>query len=130
MLFDQQNIFSDNQAITTSCASTNTINTGTTQDVGAGGNIPILVQVTEAFNNLSSLTVEIQTASNESFSTPVNLATVTIQKANLVQGYKTPVITLPMQTVQYIRIYYAVSGTPPTAGKITAGIVDGVQTNG
>ncbi|EAM8673217.1 hypothetical protein EI460_17480 [Salmonella enterica subsp. enterica] len=130
MLFDQQNIFSDNQTITNSAVSDNTIDTGTSKDIGAGADIPVLIQVTETFNNLTSLAVSIQAASSSSFNDGIDVATITIPKASLVQGYKASVITLPMHMKQYIRIHYVVTGTSPTTGKITAGIVDGVQTNG
>lgn len=130
MLLDQQNIFSDNQAITGSATSINTINTGTTKDIGAGADIPILIQVTEDFNNLTSLAVNIQTASDSNFTDGVDVAGVTIPKTSLVQGHKASIITLPMQMKQYIRLHYVVTGTSPTTGKITAGITGGVQTNG
>jgi len=58
------------------------------------------------------------------------LATVTVLAADLVAGYQSPVITLPQGCERYIRLNYTVTGTAPTTGKVTAGIVAGVQTNG
>ncbi|ECF1701255.1 hypothetical protein E1B77_09940 [Salmonella enterica subsp. enterica] len=132
MLFDQQNIFSDNQAIsnTGSTISTNTIDVGTASDMGACGDIPIAVVVTEAFNNLTSLAINIQTASSENFADGVDVATITVPKSALVQGYIGSIITLPMNLKRYIRLHYSVTGTAPTTGKVLAGICGGVQTNG
>ena len=58
------------------------------------------------------------------------LATVTVPLADLVAGYQIPVITLPKDVKRYVRLNYTVTGTAPTTGKVTAGIVAGVQTNG
>ena len=49
--------------------------------------------------------------------------------ADLKLGYQTPVITLPQKTERFLRLNYTVTGTAPTLGKVTAGIVAGVQTN-
>ena len=57
MLLDQQALFSAAQAITATAASTNVIDTGSNKDVGKYGDIPLLIQVVEGFNNLTSLTV-------------------------------------------------------------------------
>ncbi len=129
MLLDQQAIFSAAQAITATAASTNTIDTGSSKDSGKGGDVPLLIQVVEAFNNLTSLTVTVQTDDNTAFSSPADVLSLVVPVASLTVGYKTPVITLPMKMERYIRLNYTVTGTAPTTGKVTAGIVDGVQTN-
>ncbi|ENT4334822.1 hypothetical protein HV234_07285 [Klebsiella grimontii] len=129
MLLDQQALFSAAQAITATAASTNVIDTGSNKDVGKYGDIPLLIQVVEAFNNLTSLTVTVQTDDNSAFSSAADVLTMTIPLASLVLGYKSPVITLPMKMERYIRLNYTVTGTAPTTGKVTAGITGGVQTN-
>lgn len=129
MLLDQQALFSAAQAITATAASTNVIDTGSNKDVGKYGDIPLLIQVVEAFNNLTSLTVTVQTDDNSAFSSAADVLTMTIPLASLVLGYKSPVITLPMKMERYIRLNYTVTGTAPTIGKVTAGITGGVQTN-
>lgn len=130
MLLDAKLLMSDKQAITATAASTDVIDRGDTKDVGKAGDIPLLIQVTETFNNLTSLAVAIQTADNSAFSSPKTLATVTVPVADLKAGYQTPVITLPKGVQRYLRINYTVTGDAPTTGRITAGIVAGVQTNG
>lgn len=129
MLLDQQALFSAAQAITASAASTNVIDTGSNKDVGKYGDIPLLIQVVEGFNNLTSLAVTVQTDDNAAFSSPTDVLAMTIPVASLVMGYKSPVITLPMKMERYIRLNYTVTGTAPTTGKVTAGITGGVQTN-
>ncbi|MBH1949222.1 hypothetical protein FCG26_00585 [Klebsiella pneumoniae] len=129
MLFDQQALFSAAQAITATAASTNVIDTGSNKDVGKYGDIPLLIQVVEGFNNLTSLTVTVQTDDNSAFSSAADVLSMTIPLASLVLGYKSPVITLPMKMERYIRLNYTVTGTAPTTGKVTAGITGGVQTN-
>ncbi|CAM7491194.1 Bbp16 family capsid cement protein [Klebsiella quasipneumoniae] len=129
MLLDQQALFSAAQAITATAASTNVIDTGSNKDVGKYGDIPLLMQVVEGFNNLTSLTVTVQTDDNSAFSSAADVLSMTIPLASLVLGYKSPVITLPMKMERYIRLNYTVTGTAPTTGKVTAGITGGVQTN-
>ena len=129
MLLDQQALFSAAQAITATAASTNVIDTGSNKDVGKYGDIPLLIQVVEGFNNLTSLTVPVQPDDNSAFSSAADVLSMTIPLASLVLGYKSPVITLPMKMERYIRLNYTVTGTAPTTGKVTAGITGGVQTN-
>lgn len=129
MLLDQQALFSAAQAITATAASTNVIDTGSNKDVGKYGDIPLLIQVVEGFNNLTSLTVTVQTDDNSAFSSAADVLSMTIPLASLVLGYKSPVITLPMKMERYIRLNYTVTGTAPTTGKVTAGITGGEQTN-
>ncbi|HCQ8627385.1 TPA: hypothetical protein OME93_001351 [Klebsiella pneumoniae] len=129
MLLDQQALFSAAQAITATAASTNVIDTGSNKDVGKYGDIPLLIQVVEGFNNLTSLTVTVQTDDNSAFSSAADVLSMTNPLASLVLGYKSPVITLPMKMERYIRLNYTVTGTAPTTGKVTAGITGGVQTN-
>lgn len=129
MLFDAKLLMSSAQAIVATAVSTDTIDRGDTKDVGRGGDIPILVQVVEAFNTLTSLTIELQTDDNSAFSTPRSLFSVVVPLADLKLGYQVPVITLPQKTERFLRMNYTVTGTVPTLGKVTAGVVAGVQTN-
>ena len=117
MLLDQQALFSAAQAITATAASTNVIDTGSNKDIGKYGDIPLLIQVVEGFNNLTSLTVTVQTDDNSAFSSAADVLSMTIPLASLVLGYKSPVITLPMKMERYIRLNYTVTGTAPTTGK-------------
>lgn len=139
MILSNQQIFSDGQAITADAASTNTIDLGATgtppfddaalvRDIGKGEPIPILIQVTEAFDNLTNLKISLQVDDNTSFSSATEVASETILLADLVAGKTTNMQCIPKGTNErYMRLYYDVTGTAPTAGKITAAITKGNQ---
>ena len=95
MIFSVQQLFSDAQAITATAVSSNVIDTGVrgtpygaaaalVGDLGPGHKIPVLVQVTEDFNNLTSLKIAIETGSTASLGTEV--VSQTIALADLVAG--------------------------------------------
>src|SRR4051812_10861435 len=126
-ILDRQNLFSSDQALTASANSTDIIDLGS-RDVGAGEPDTVLVQVTEAFNNLTSLTVALQTSSTEAFSVPVQLTAATVALASLTAGAKFSIGAVPRGVLRYLRLAYTVTGSAPSTGKITAGVgVDGVH---
>lgn len=123
MILDEQALFSDEQAITTTAPSTNTIKTN--GDISKGTPVEVLVKVTTAFTGLTSLKVGVETSDAENFGTATTLVeTPAILTADLVKGYEFPLKFLPKGIKKYLRLKYTVVGTA-TAGKITAGIVDG-----
>lgn len=126
MLYDLENIFSNNQAVTADAASTNVIKitNGQLKEVAFGTPIPLRIQVTEDFATLTSLEIKVQTATDAAFTTPVTLATTgAVAAASLVAGYVAPINFIPKGNLGYLRLYYDVTGSNATAGKITAGIV-------
>lgn len=137
MLFSQQQLFSDHQAITADAASTNILDTlaaGTPyaaaaaveKNLGKGTPIPISVRVTEAFNTLTSLNIRLEVDDNSSFSSAKVVRTVNVLLADLVVGKDIDFRYIPKGTDErYIRLYYDVVGTNPTLGKIHAGVVAG-----
>jgi hypothetical protein len=142
MIFDQQNLFSDGQAITATAASTNYIDLGATgtvpgadsavvRDIGKGTPIPLRIQITEAFNNLTSLTVALQVDDNTSFSSPTTVESEVVALADLTLGAVVNAIKYipPGVDERYVRLNYTVTGTAPTAGKVTAGVVAAHQEN-
>lgn len=136
MIFDQQTLLSDQQAVTASAASTNVIDlgpiaSGVARDIGKGQPIPLRIQVTEAFNNLTSLAFALQVDDNEAFASPKTVWTTTVVLADLKAGK----VIIPEYVARgtderYMRLYYTVTGTAPGTGKITAGVVLGAQSNG
>lgn len=142
MIFSKNLLFSDDQEVTASAASTNIVDLGATgtvlnapndlkRDIGKGTPVPILIQVTEDFANLTSLTVSVQVSVDEAFTSPITvLSSPAVAVADLVAGYKFPIIHVPLTSNErYIRVYYTVEGSNANAGAVTAGIVAGVQTN-
>lgn len=142
MIFDRTLLFSNAQAITASAASTDVVDLGATgtvygaaaalaRDVGKGQGIPIDIQVVEAFNNLTSLTIAVECDDNSSFSSAKVVMSTTIALAGLTVGRVASIVAVPPGiNERYMRINYTVTGTAPSTGKVTAGIVAGVQTNG
>jgi hypothetical protein len=134
MIFDKQNLLSEDQAITADAASTNVIDLGANsskiQTLIERGLAKVYAQVTVAFNTLTSLDFILQTDTDEAFGSAVVLSTVNVLLADLVAGKKVDFGPLPTNTERYIRLYYNVVGTDPTTGKIFAGMVLDVQTNG
>ena len=133
-ILSAQEIYSDQQAITATAASTNVIDFGTpgtwvhattpiVDDKGVSM-ICLGIQVTEDFDALTSMDITFETDDNASFSSTKVIYTENILLADLVAGKKTAVRTIPFNTLeQYTRVNYTVNGTNPTVGKITAGII-------
>lgn len=140
MIFDQTLLFSSAQAITADAPSTNILDLGATgtvygaaaalsRDVGRSDDVALLVQIVENFNNLTSMDIVIQTDDNVGFSSPRDVLRQTLTLAQLTAGRTSGIIRLPPGVSErYLRIYYDITGTAPTTGKVTAGIVAAVQT--
>lgn len=131
MILDRQTLMSDRQAITATAGSTDQIDlspraTGLIRDIGAGKGIPLFVQVVETFNNLTSLTVSVQTDEDPAFGSPKTVAvSPAIPLASLVAGFSFPQLVdhIPRGSDErYMRLLYTVAGTAPTTGRITAGV--------
>lgn len=139
MVFDQLSLLSDAQAITGSAVSTNVYDLGAPgiaaynsvqlkRNLGKGMDTPFLIQVVEDFNLLTSLQVIVQSDDNSAFSSAKNVMSVTVPLADLKAGFIFPIDRLPRSiTEQFIRLSYVVSGSAPSAGKITAGAVAAVD---
>lgn len=143
MILDNTLVLSDSQAITADAGSTNVIDLGApgtaygapaalAYDVGKGTDIEIIVHVTEAFNNLTSLQVQMQVDDNAAFSSAAVVAMgPVILLASLTLGAR---INWPSRLPEgvnerYFRLFYDITGTAPSTGKITAAIVAAKQTN-
>lgn len=139
MIFDKQTLLSDAQAITVTAASTNVIDlgpikTGQVRDIGKGKQIPLRIQVTEAFTagGAATLTVALQVDNDEAFGSPTTVWTSpALALATLIAGYVViPEYITRRTDERYMRLNYTVATGPMTAGKITAGVTMGNQSNG
>lgn len=144
MILDRTELFSDRQAVTATTASTNVWDTGAPgtsyghaqplrRDMGKGSEISLAIRVVQSFNNLTSLQVAYQVADDAAFSQ--NLTTVNLGPAYTLaqlQAGATHILpdSIPVGADRrYHRLLYTVTGTAPTLGQITAGVVAANQTN-
>lgn len=121
-MIDKNLIYSEDQAITADAESTNVVKHGNI-GVGRGQKMNLIIQVTEDFATLTSLTIKLQQDADAAFSDAVDVVSKSILLADLVAGAQfnlgEPEITTP-ETEIYSRMYYDVVGSNPTAGKINA----------
>lgn len=143
-IIDNTLVFSDHQAITGDERSDNIIDlhaTGTpinsdtalTYDPGKGCPIEILVQVTEDFNNLTSLNVAVHCDNDVAFGSATIIAkSGEIALADLVAGHRFafPAMIPEGAGERYLSLYFDTTGSAPSTGKIFASIVAARQTNG
>lgn len=143
MILDSTLQFSNAQAITATAASTNLVDLGATgtvfgaaaaivRDPALGVQVPLAIRVVETFNNLTSLTISVETDDNAAFSTAATVYTSPAYTlAQVATGAKLLLPDwLPAGTNErYVRLKYTVAGTNPTTGKITAAVSMGNQTN-
>lgn len=130
MIIDKFLQVSDDQAVTTTAASTDVIDFGQTNP-NTGNNFPtyMVITVSEDVDAAGDATVNFQlqdSADNASFDTLE--ATSAIGKAELVAG-KQIVIPMPVEHRRYVRVNYVVGTGPLTAGKFSAQVVAGYQLN-
>ena len=131
--------FSDEQAITATAASTNTVDlkspgtpAGWSQavdrgELANGQAIPLFIRVMETFTNLTSLRIDVENDDNESFTSPgIVGSTGLLSLAQLVVGARLhPALHLGAPE-RYLRMKYTVAGVAPDAGKISA-YIDSAQ---
>lgn len=144
MIIDAQTLFtgtaaSPAQTITATAASTNIYDNGAYQgtvtsggvDIGPGNPLYIFGVVTAAFDNLTSLDVAVQTATDSAFTTPITISTKNYLLAKLTAGAGLAISPLAGITgsKRFLRLYFTVNGTAPDTGAIEAGIVDTLQAN-
>lgn len=121
MIFDKENLMSEDQALTTTAVSENVIDLGLTE-MGEGEPIEIIVQVTADLATGTSVQIDLETDDNASFSSAVVLqASGVIATASLKAGYRFTFSILPQDAERYIRLNYVIIGTFD-AGTVTAGL--------
>lgn len=118
MLMDNTLVFSDGQKITATAASTNKVDQLAAGDAFAA--LWLVVDVKQAFDKLTSLTIGIETDDVAAFTSKKELAAVTVALANLTADANVVKMRLPLGCKRYIRLNYTVTGTAPTAGSVKA----------
>ena len=121
------------QANTASAPSENTIDLGTTRDIGEGKPLYFAFTVTTAFNTLTSLTFAIVASAAADLGSPVTLAStgaITLASGGLAAG-KQYFLQIPPQVAalgyRYLGAYYTVGGSNAGAGAVYADIVETIQ---
>ncbi len=118
MILDKELLFSKDQAVTASAASTNAVDLQVAGDA-VGQELTIRALVTATFATLTSLTLKLQTSANNSDWEDV-LLTPAIAAARLVKGAEIFCVRVPKGLKRYGRMYYPVTGSNATAGKVYA----------
>ena len=127
MITDKLLRVSEDQAVTSSAYSTNTIDLGTARDVGEGTALYMNFALTEAFANGTSITFEVVTSPNANLSSHTVIgSSATILTAALTLGKNIVVRINPDiagKGKRYLGARYVVAGTM-NAGKVTADVVE------
>ena len=127
MITDKLLRVSEDQAITTTAFSTDTIDLGTARDVGEGTALYMNFAVTTALANGTSVKFEVVTSANANLSSPVVVGSSdAILTAALTVGKNVVVRINPDiagKGKRYLGARYTVAGTF-NAGKVTADVVE------
>ena len=127
MITDKLLRVSEDQAVTSSAYSTNTVDLSVARDVGEGTALYMNFALTEAFANGTNITFEVVTSANANLSShDVVGSSTTIATAALTLG-KNIVVAINPQIAskgkRYLGARYVVTGTM-NAGKVTADVVE------
>lgn len=135
MILDMTLTLSENQAVTVTAISTNVIQwpangivigeaAAVARNLGPGNELPIHIQVTEAFATATSVTFTLESSAAAGLTSPVvHWTSIAIPIATLIAGYRIPVRIMPDGTMlQFLGMRYTIGGVAATAGKITAAI--------
>jgi len=125
MIIDYNLQFSDAQALTADAASTNVIDLGADRDIGPGEDMKIAVTLDVAMGGTSpTMAVQVQTDDNSAFSSATTVLTSRTVSAGAAGD--SIIIGLPDTNERYVRLYYDLGGTSPTA-TVTASVVKDAQ---
>ena len=117
MILDAELIFSEKQAVTTTAASTKTLDLQVGGDA-IGQELTVKAVVGTAFAGGTSLQFKLQTSDNNSSWTDL-IMTGTVETAELKSGAVPFDVRVPKGAKRYLRMQYVASGTF-TAGTVSA----------
>lgn len=131
MIMDIQNTYSDAQALTSAAASTNIIDHGAIRALGTGENLYVVLTVDVALTDTgsnSTVTVDLQTDDNSSFSSNATSQTLFTIAATAAAGTKYIARVAPgAMNERYSRLYYTMNNGDLSTGTVTAEIVHDVD---
>ena len=128
MILDKNLLVSNNQAITSSAASTDVIDIGVARDIGIGDPLELIAVITASLDAVGSATlVTALEGSVDNSNWTVMAQTRAIGKADLLAGrelcrFKLPATGAGQAHPRYYRLNYTVATGPMTAGTVTAGL--------
>lgn len=130
MFIDKALQVSNEQAVTVSAASTDSIDFGQANpNVGLDDRSNMVITVDESAAAAGAATVTFSVQDSADNATFADMAvTAAIGKASLAAGQQV-VIPMPTKLRRYCRVYYTIGTGPLTAGKFSAQIVTGIQQN-
>lgn len=130
MITDKLLRVSEDQALTTTAVSTDTIDLSVARDIGEGQDLFMNFAVTTALAGGTSVKFEVITSAAANLGSPTVIgSTDAIVTASLVAGYNTAVRINPQIASlgqRYLGARYTISGTY-SSGKVTADVVTDVQ---
>lgn len=130
MFIDKALQVSNEQAVTVSAASTDSIDFGQANpNVGLDDRSNMVITVDESAAAVGAATVTFSVQDSADNATFADVAvTAAIGIASLAAGQQV-VIPMPTKLRRYCRVYYTIGTGPLTAGKFSAQIVTGIQQN-
>lgn len=125
MYIDSQLLFSDAQAVTSTAASTNSVNFGFDGNIGIGEPMAVVVVVDvalDAADGNETYVISLEADDNDAFSSAATIASYTATRGDAA-GTKY-VLHVPADTSaeKYLRVKYTHGGTSPT-GTYTAFLI-------
>lgn len=130
MITDKLLRVSEDQALTTTAVSADTIDLSVARDIGEGEELYMNFAVTTALTGGTSVKFEVVQSASADLSSPTVIgSTDAVAAASLVAGYNTAVRINPQiggKGQRYIGARYTIVGTF-SAGKVTADVVKNIQ---
>ncbi len=117
MILDAQNRYSNAQALTATAVSTDVIDHGSDRDLGIGEPMALMINTTvapDAGTGDETYVATLQTATDEAFSSPVTLATITIDRDDAVNRIYAAGVPADTTFLRFTRVNYTLGGTTPT----------------
>lgn len=132
MITDKLLRVSEDQAVTATAVSTNTVDLSQARDIGEGENLFMNFALTEAFATGTSTTFDAIIADDAALTTNVEVigSSGAVATAGLTLGKNIAVRLNPqigLKGRRYFGARYTVAGSSNTTGKVTADVVHGIQ---
>jgi len=116
-MFDRCNTFCIDEAFTGDGPSTDIVDLGTNPQ-RHGSRRSALICITETFAGATTMTAKLQTSIDEAFSVTKDV----VYESDDLEAGASIELPFPKDLFRYARVYFEFD-VPPTAGKVTAGIV-------